>query len=368
MHLDKNLSFLLRPDIYHPLTQLDIPPAFRSEFPGIPPHEPLATSLATLDNLLKDGHFLPAAHFSALILTSAVISPTDCPSIFHLLYIRLSCLELTGNTTLAAQEAKALEDLSSAFYFVDLDPETAGPYNTLGRGKNIVPWPLRVLAVRLQSIGFGDARRGIAGFYELGLEARRELQRPEISHEEQSEWKERLSDLGIRVVNTLIEMGDVDTARRSLANLKPPAENSKSEVTRMALLNLRIGEVEGAQKVLESASHSDGEILRPLVSMADGRYSDAATEWESLREKRSGKGDKAMIVQNHAVCLLYMGKLHEVCLKNATNLDSKIPVTDDFVCSLVKCWKAWLRKETRFRASHSIWQQYMSYAQRTRMP
>lgn len=283
--------------------------------------------MSTLDNLLKDGHFLPAAHFSVLILLSPVTSPTDCASIFHLLYIRLSCLELTGNTAFAAQEAKALEDLSSAFYFIDLDPEATDPGHTAIRRKNIVPWPLRVLAVRLQSIGFGDARRGIAGFYELGLEARRELQRPEISYEEQSEWKERLSDLGIRVVNTLIEMGDLDTARRSLAILKRPAKNSKSEVARMVLLNLRIGDIEGARKVLECTSHADGDILRPLVSMADGRYNDAATEWEGLREKSFDNGDKAMIVQNHAVCLLYLGKLHEVCPTETDNLDSRKTLT-----------------------------------------
>lgn len=315
--MEKNLAFLLRPENYHPLTQLDIPPAFRSEFPDATQHEPLASSLAALDDLLKEGHFLPAAHFSASILTSPVLSPTDDASIFHLLYIRLSCLELTGNTILAAQEAKSLEDLSSTFYYVDGDLGTAGPSHPLSRGQNIVPWPLRVLAVRLQSIAFGDARRGVAGFYELGVEARRQLQRPEISHQEQAEWRERLADLGIRVVNALIEMGDVDTARRSLADMKPPAGGCKHETGRMALLNLRIGDVEAAQKLLEGVPHSDRNILRPLMSMADGRYSDAATEWEALSEERSDSGDKAMIVQNHAVCLLYLGKLSEVCLRHS---------------------------------------------------
>src|SRR5690349_18667667 len=58
--VNKNFSFLLRHDVYHPLSQLDVPPAFRSEFPTPSPNEPLDTSLATLDSLLKNGHFLLA--------------------------------------------------------------------------------------------------------------------------------------------------------------------------------------------------------------------------------------------------------------------------------------------------------------------
>ncbi|KAL1958274.1 hypothetical protein VTO42DRAFT_4782 [Malbranchea cinnamomea] len=309
--MGKNFSYLLRQEIYHPLTQLNIPPAFRSEFLNPREDEPLSSSLALLNNLLKEGHFLLAAHFAASILTSSLISPNDHASIFHLLYIRLACLELTGNTILAAQEVKALEDLSSVFYYVDVDLEAAGSGRPLGRGQNIVPWPLRVLAVRLQSIGFGDTRRGITGLYELGLEARRQLQRPEISQEEQAEWRERLADLGLRVVNALIEMGDFDTARRTLASMKPPAKDNKNEVVRMALLNFRIGDIEAARELVDTLSNPNREILRPLLSMAEGRFSEAITEWEAIRDKGQSKNDEAMIIQNLAVCLLYVGKLSE---------------------------------------------------------
>ncbi|KKZ62623.1 hypothetical protein EMCG_03033 [[Emmonsia] crescens] len=312
--MKKNLSYLLRPDIYHPLSLLDISPAFRSEIPTPSPNNPLPISLATLDNLLNDGHFLLAAHFSAAILTSSAVPHDDQNTIFSLLYIRLACLELTGNTLLAAQEAKALEDLSSAFYYVDtkLGGE-ATTKDTISddRARHIVPWPLRVLAARLQSIGFGDSRRGIAALYELGLEARKHLSRQGLAEDEKNVWKSRLADLGIRVVNSLIEMSDLDAARRSLTKLKTPPKEQRLATTRMVLLYLKVGDVEAARKLLDNASIEAEGILHCLLDMAEGRYADAVAAWEALRASHIGHEDEALIAQNLAVCLLYTGKLNE---------------------------------------------------------
>ncbi|KAK2783466.1 hypothetical protein FQN51_004335 [Onygenales sp. PD_10] len=312
--INKNFSYLLRPDIYHPISPLDISPAFRSELPTISPNEPLSTSLATLDNLLNDGHFLLAANFSATILTSSALPHHDHNTIFYLLYTRLACLELTGNTIIAAQEAKALEDLSSAFYYLDDTSEATEPGKVTAphdHAQHIVPWPLRVLAVRLQSIGFGDSRRGIAGLYELGLEARKHLSRKGLDEGEREIWKSRLSDLGIRVVNSLIEMNDLDAARRSLANFKVPTKQQSLETTRMALLHLRVGDVEAARKLLDHPSIEADGTLHCLLDMAEGRYEDAVVGWEALRTSHIGQDDEALITQNLAVCLLYTGKLNE---------------------------------------------------------
>lgn len=188
-----DLSYLLRYDLYHSLSQIDIPPALRSEFVTLKPGESLTSSLETLESLLVEGHFLLAAYLSGAILTSSLLSPTDTKLIFALFYNRLACLELSGNAILAAQESKALEDLSSTFYYASSDLEGTDSRTGDGKGgshasypRHIVPWPLRVLAVRLQSIGFGDSRRGISGLYELGMEARREIMRPEIGQDERN--------------------------------------------------------------------------------------------------------------------------------------------------------------------------------------
>lgn len=313
--LTKDLSYLLRPDMYHPLSQLDLPPAFRSAFYHPPPGEPLSTSLSTLNTLLAQGHFLLAAHLCGTLLTSPVITPTDNKTIFTLFYTRLACLELTGNTAFAAQESKALEDLSSAFYYVDADLEAAGEGKGRSHGGHpyhIVPWPLRVLAVRLQSIGFGDARRTVAGLYELGLEARRELMRPDINNTEKQIWKERLTDLGIRSVNALVEMGDLDAAKRSLDSLKGNSADNDSVRLRKVLIYLRIGDVGAAKAILQESKHLEEGVLQPLIRMAEGDYDDAVAGWRALLERNPNKSSEPMIAQNLAVCLLYTGQLNEV--------------------------------------------------------
>lgn len=319
--LEKDLSFLLRHGNFHTLSQLDIPPPLRSEFLILNPGEPLSTSLGTLEKLLAEGRFLIAAHFSASILTSSSISPTDIKIIFSLFYTRLASLDLSGNTVLAAQESKALEDLSSAFYYIDLKPESAATDNDKDSEheqeheqdpRHIVPWPLRVLAVRLQSIGFGDSRRSIGGLYEIGLEARREIMRSEATEDERELWKQRLADLGIRGVNALIEMDDFDSARRSLDNLRAPGSESNITKLRKALLLLRIGELDAASQVFGDANETkEAALLKPLISMSDGRFADAVTEWRILGEDRT-RTDGALVAQNLAVCLLYTGQLDEV--------------------------------------------------------
>lgn len=311
--LGKDLSFLLRPNIFHPLSHIDIPSPLRTEFIVLNPGEPLSASLSVLEKLLVEGRFLIAAHFAGSILTSSLISPTDIRIIFSLFYTRLACLELSGNTVLAAQESKALEDLNSAFYFIDSSFDSAEhdeKHENIPR--HIVPWPLRVLAVRLQSIGFGDSRRSIAGLYELGMEARREVMKHEHDDATRDIWRKRLADLGIRTVNALVEMGDLDAAKRSLESLREPTPDSDIMKLRKGLLFLRIGDVDAAERVFGNARDSkEAALLQPLLSMSDGRYGDAADEWRSLQEDKS-RTDGGLIAQNLAVCLLYTGRLDQV--------------------------------------------------------
>ncbi|KAJ5793560.1 hypothetical protein N7457_000159 [Penicillium paradoxum] len=316
----KDLSFLLRHNVFHTLSHLEIPPPLRSEFLILNLGEPLSASLSILEKLLAEGRFLIAAHFSASILTSSLVAPTDVKIIFSLFYTRLACLELSGNTVLAAQESKALEDLSSVFYYIDRKLESTGTNNDEDPGhetadaqdpRHIVPWPLRVLAVRLQSIGFGDSRRSIGGLYEIGLEARREIMRKEATEAERELWRQRLADLGVRSVNALIEMGDFDTARRSLENLRVSGPETDMTKLRKALLLLRIGDLDAASQVFGDTNESkEAALLKPLISMSDGRYSDAVAEWRILLEDRT-RADGALVAQNVAVCLLYTGKLDE---------------------------------------------------------
>ncbi|RYC63554.1 hypothetical protein CHU98_g2656, partial [Xylaria longipes] len=139
----RDFSFLMKPEIYHQISPLTIPPPFRN-----PTRQPAADT--PIPTLLANGQFRAAAIAAAQELTgttnaaeSTPVSPTDHARIFDLLYVRLACLCLIDAVPLAAQEAKALEDLNSAFY-ADADS-----------GTHLAPWALRTLVVRLQTIGFG---------------------------------------------------------------------------------------------------------------------------------------------------------------------------------------------------------------------
>lgn len=108
----KDLSFLLEPSIYHPLSQLELPAPFRRTFPTIPSSKtPLPQSLSQLDTLLAKCDFLLAAHLAGGILSSGSIKSTDIKTIFRLLGVRFSCLELTGNALLAVRNLKSTSHL-----------------------------------------------------------------------------------------------------------------------------------------------------------------------------------------------------------------------------------------------------------------
>ncbi|KAI1749935.1 hypothetical protein F4782DRAFT_286696 [Xylaria castorea] len=313
----RDLSFLLKPEIYHQISPLTIPPPFRN-----PTRQPAADT--PLPTLLANGHFRAAAIAAAQELTGTAasktpLSPTDHARIFDLLYVRLSCLCLIDAVPLAAQEAKALEDLNSAFY-ADADS-----------GTHLAPWALRILVVRLQTIGFGDPRRAVMSYYELAREARSEITRAtarkahDRSHSAAELWKRRLVDLGIRVAGALIEMDDLAGAAAHLASLAEAQEDGggvgggvesdrgRSAVSR-ALLWLHVGDVDAARRCVShgAADEMAERVVDALANMADGEYDAALEKWRALRDEMAENGvEDEMVGVNLAVCLLYTGRMPE---------------------------------------------------------
>ncbi|KAI0395866.1 hypothetical protein F5Y17DRAFT_421750 [Xylariaceae sp. FL0594] len=317
----RDFSFLLRPEIYHQISPLTIPPPFRNP-------AKLSAADTPIPELLKGGHFRAAAiaaaqELTGLSVTSPVtsappLSPTDHRRIFDLLYVRLSCLCLIDAVRLAAQEAKSLEDLNSAFY---TDEET---------GTHLAPWPLRTLAVRLQTIGFGDPRRAVASYYELAREARHEIARAAASHDHSAAelWKRRLSDLGVKVAGALIEMEDLAGAVAHLASL-PNTDTRTRDGGRAAmcraLLWLHLGDVDAARRCVSTAPTSprqdqgrstheetSSRVIDALADMADGDYETALSNWKALwDDMRDNELEDEMVGVNLAVCLLYTGRMSE---------------------------------------------------------
>lgn len=181
-----------------------------------------------------------------------------------------------------------------------------------------MPWELRVLAVRLQGIGYGDLKQGVAGYYDLACDARKAI--TESTGGDRSIWKERLEDLGVRVGNALVEMGDFVSALRHFHSLRrPDGSTDKMLNWRLALLHLRLGDVAALRKYVEAAEmeyekeNGHAAALWPLLSMAERNYENAAEKWSSL-SKSSGSD---MVAQNLAVCLLYTSHSTQVKLPSS---------------------------------------------------
>ncbi|KAK3687448.1 hypothetical protein B0T22DRAFT_457230 [Podospora appendiculata] len=287
----KDFSYLLRPEIYHPLMPLNVPPPFRNS-----PKQP--SDDTPIADLLARGQFRAAAIAATQALTGPVApDPADHARIFELLYTRLACLTLIDATGLAAQEVKTLEDLNSAYYVDELT------------GLHLVPWELRVLNVRLQALGFGDPRRAVMSYYDLAREARARVAEATARHDNSAreQWKDRLADLGIRVAGALVEMDDLTGAAHHLATLRDRGDGMLA--MSKALLWLHLGDVESARRCVraEKAGEKAERIVAALCDMADGEYGAALGKWRELREV----SDDEMIGVNMGVCLLYVGKMQE---------------------------------------------------------
>jgi tetratricopeptide (TPR) repeat protein len=293
--LSLDVSFLQDPSAYHVLP-ITAPAPFQHATNTAP------SVAAPIDSLLISGHYRLAAIAAARNIVSAA-APTDYPTLFHLVHIRLACLCLISEHALAAQEAKVLGDLNSAFYRHPLT------------GVHLVPWDLRLLVVRLTALGYGEWRKGIMGYYELARECRESILRAGEDSEKVL-WRRRLRDCGIRVANTLVEMGDLDGAGRHLGTLSTGEGESDAAETRdvlvmEAMLWLRVGDLASARRCLAQASDVGSDALldgalAALVQLADSDYKAAASSFRALHDQFP---DDAMVAQNLAVCLLYTGHI-----------------------------------------------------------
>jgi tetratricopeptide (TPR) repeat protein len=301
----RDLAHLCRADIFRPIPPNIIPQAFTES-----PHA--AVQGASVNDLVASGQFYAAAVASARQLAS-ISDQSDTTTIFELFYTRLACLTLINKACqeIAAVESLELRDLTGTFY---RHPVT---------NEHLVHWDLRILAVRLQSIGFKDWRRGIMAFYTLAQDARQEISKARVNSQKQDEllWRSRLLDVGTRVASLLVEMGDLDAAARHLRTIEIEEDlesDGKKRITMMAaLLWLQIGDIRAAKRCMNPVSDEASseepmdismQVFTALVEMADGEFAAAVTLWEHLKKIHPAD---AMISQNLAICLLYTGRVAE---------------------------------------------------------
>lgn len=152
------------------------------------------------------------------------------------------------------------------------------------------------------------------GYYDLAREARGEIMRikstQNLDDVELKTWEARLEDLGVRVASALVEMDDLLGAAHHLSTLKTSTNHQVALAK--ALLWLKLGNVAAAKQCVD-VNLENVALIGALSSMADGEYETASLEWKTLCDKEPSN---AMYAQNMAVCLLYSGRLDEVCVYN----------------------------------------------------
>lgn len=282
-----DLRFLQERSGFHPLTTEDVHEAFVNSSK----QPPLETALP---DLIQHGHFRRAAEASLKELLSC--SPNDAERIFKLLYTRLACLALISRPDLAAHEAAALTD-----YLARSPPGAADVLP-------LVPWELRILLVRLQSINAEDGgRRAVMSLYALTAEVRSHIRtaRSSSNRSDLQLWSTRLRELGWKVVDLLVEMGELETASRHLDTLMEVDQNDLAY--RKALLRLRVGDVKGARRNIDLVQDPALQAaLKALSEFTDGR----APEAVSLCRSRASEGAAdSLFASNMAVGLLYTGHI-----------------------------------------------------------
>lgn len=186
----------------------------------------------------------------------------------------------------------------------------------LGGDTTALPWPLRVLDVRLRALGYGDQRRAVMSYYDLAREARAALATAGESgdHSAAELWRERLDELGVRVAGALVEMDDLAGAAQLLGSLRDRGDGSLRDrgdgrlAVAKALLWLHLGDADAARGCARGLPGKGEQVVDALCAMADGEYGAALEMWRELREE--GTEDE-MVGVNMAVCLLYVGRMQE---------------------------------------------------------
>lgn len=241
-----DLRFLQDRRSYHKITHDEIPQSFLKSA-----RQPvLGTPLA---DLLQGGHFRRAAETALDDLLHTSLSHPD--QLLQLLYCRLACLVLIGRLDFAADEAVTLYDF--------LNSNASDAREALG----YVPWELRVLLARLQLFSAQDGgRRGVMALYTLANDVRLHI-RAAREPETITLWQQRLKEIGWRVADALVEMGELETAARHLDSLQD--DNQDEILARKALLHIHTGNIGAARSCVDKLSDEHIRLVlevRALVS------------------------------------------------------------------------------------------------------
>ena len=154
------------------------------------------------------------------------------------------------------------------------------------------------------------------GLYALSSECRTLAQKARTEKDDVAfkVWKDRLEDLGLRVAGELVEMGELETARRHLDTLSSSSRISDDTLEtekmciRKTLLLLRIGDTQAAKDCLATCSTTDDnlnlqkQVLEALTHFSSSNTPSAVSSLQSLA---STYPSNPLVKHNLAIAYLY---------------------------------------------------------------
>ena len=176
--------------------------------------------------------------------------------------------------------------------------------------ETVLPWRLLLLGTTLQHLPPGP--RLISALYDLASYARARYKRAANFEIDDADgkllWKSRLRDLGVRVANTLVEMGDWEGCRRHLQSLRvglgeglDGREEDEMLRGRIALVAIRIGdlviarEALGLMKSKKGKPGKEGERRTTEDNSSDvEKSSEDKGEAEEIQEQVEADDDEAI--------------------------------------------------------------------------
>lgn len=185
--------------------------------------------------------------------------------------------------------------------------------------------------------------------YSLATEVRTHIQRAidDKAENEFATWTRRLHDLGLRVADAFVEIGELDTATRHLDTL---VDIDKDEIAyRKALLRLRMGDVVDAQRLVERLKNTSKQAsLAALIEAAEGNFAEAANAWEA---NTKADPNSTLDASNLALGLVYTGRIQaaEIVLEDQVKTS---PAPSSLLFNLATIYE--LRTEQAFQRKMAL--------------
>ncbi|KAI7848126.1 hypothetical protein BDC45DRAFT_450779 [Circinella umbellata] len=237
-------------------------------------------------------------------------NPNDLEQILQLWYIRLLALTKLGLYQLASAELDKLGDLNRPEFTFEFYNNN----NNIKEG-SMVPFELHVLSARLPAWLkyplITLERLTMLAVYCKKMYGKNELEL----------WKQREAQVYLVMTTQMMEMNDYTGASTTMEMIlkefgTKDGKHDLDILSSLGRLYLQLGDIEAAEKVfkqIEKESNTKNPAIietiqmnKAFLSMANGEWRQAA---QTLRGVLSTNKENLLVINNLAVCHVYMGEI-----------------------------------------------------------